>query len=599
VIAGLAFTTTKDTTLTAVGDTIKLRATGLAKTATGTVARALTGLAWSIKTLGATAFTAVGDSARLIAQANGADTVIVRHLYCLAGARCADTAIVRVAQVLTVAVATPSLAAWSLGDTVSSSVTLRDRRGFGQPGAFLTFVPKTAADSAVVKVTSLIGTSEATTGAMAVSRFVAAANGTAAIAVKAFTSGGVLLDTASLSVMVRQVAIRTAVLPLVASISDGDSIPLKAVAYDARSNAIGDATLAYNSIGTVMSGIWAIGSAPTTSTTTGVWVGVSGPALAASNVGAPAVPLAVDTAQIQSVPPYAAVAGSDSIARTVAASAKRAGGVPVSGAWVRFSATRGTTVPDSAQTSALGAVQTVWTPANRSGKAILTVIQRSGTTAPASVADSAGLILARRSVTVVAAPPSGAASSIRAADTVMTVGTTTTLTITALDRYGNAVNTVQPTDFNSIATTGSIGIWTCIANVCTATYTAAGVVGTATLSADFAGDVIGSAFDIRTVAGAPSAVLSTASIAAGPYIRNTGYTVTVSVKDTFGNAVTGALATDFTVTPTVGTFGAWVCIGGTCTATYTTPNAAAPAATITIQIGAVNVIGSPIVIAVP
>ena len=501
VIARLQLTTARDTTMTAIGDTLMVRASGYIKSGATTVARPLAGLTWSLRAHNATSILAVGDSARAIAVGNGVDTIIIGHPYCLAGARCADTAVVRVTQSLRVALASSTLKAWSVGDTVSTSATVKDRRGLGQAGTFLKFFPKAAADSAIVNVTPLFGLNQPASGSMAVSRFVAKANGTATVIVQAFNAANALIDTTSLTLVVRQLAVRSTVFPLVSTVTHGDSIPLRARVIDARGNLIADATVALMPVSGTLSGFWAIGQAPTSVATQRVWADVAGAALAANNTGAPAVMMARDTAAVQSLPSMSVVAGSDSAAKVVSATALTYGAATLANAWVRFIPSAGVTTADSALTNGSGIAQVTWTLPTTAGSYRFTALQRQGLVPPLTATDSAGLILARRTVLV--------------------------------------------------------------------------------------------------VADEPSAVMSAVSVVAGPYARATGYTITVNLKDAFGNPFGQATPTSFTATASVGSLGPFSCTGATCTATYTTPNAAAPGATISIQIGGVDLGGSPMAIIVP
>ncbi len=600
VISGIAFLTAKDTTITAIGDTIVVRATGYVKNGATTTSRPLLGLTWSVITAGASGITQSGDSAKLVAQTLGVDSLIIRHPYCLAGARCADTAVVRVTQSLKLALTSKALSAWSFGDTVFTSATVKDRRGLGQSGTYLKFTPRTAADSLVITTTALSGLNQPANGTMAVSKFIALKNGTAKVLVQAFNGENALFDTDSLTVTVRQVAARTTVFPLVASISHGDSIPLKAQARDARGTLIADATLTLTPVGGTLSGIWEVGTAATTAATSSVWAAVSGVALATNNTGAPAVVIAVDSAKISHLPIITAVAGSDSAKHTVNVTAKTFAGTVVSGAWVRFVGSSGVLTPDSALTGSLGTTSTLWTPSGVAGTYRFTAIQRSGTTAPATVADSAGLILARRTVRITSATAVAGTSTLASNDTLLAAGGTTTYTLTAKDTYGNAVASIVPADFVVTKKFGSFGTWTCSTNICSATYTAATTIKRDTIAATIGGTAtLGSPLYVTTKAAAPSATTTTASYPGGNIAQGNTTTITVTVKDVYSNPVLTAAITDFVATTTTGTFGTWTCANtGVCTALWLAPNATS-VPSLTIKIGGTNVSGSPFTINVP
>ena len=122
------------------------------------------------------------------------------------------------------------------------------------------------------------------------------------------------------------------------------------------------------------------------------------------------------------------------------------------------------------------------------------------------------------------------------------------------------------------------------------TYTLTGtrdVTGTSPL------DSIGVVVIKRRVVVVPDAANSSATISPLSVAGGAQATITVLVKDVFNNPVTTAVPGDIAVTPSVGTVNAGSCTNGVCSFTYTAP--AGPAtATITVKIGGVNVVGSPI-----
>ncbi len=568
VLARLQLTTARDTSVRSIGDTIVVRATGFVKSGATTVASPLSALSWTLRGTGATAMLAGGDSARVIALSNGVDTVIVAHPYCLAGARCADTALVRVSQVMRLALAAPTLSAWSFNDTVSTAATLKDLRGNGQIGTYLKFFPQAAADSAVVTVTALNGLSQPTNGSMAVSKLIAKANGIARVTVRAYSLADALIDTASISVTVRQIAVRTTVFPLQSSVTHGDSVPLRARAIDARGTVIADATVALTPVSGTLSGFWAIGSAPSAAATQHVWGDVAGVAAAANHAGAPAVTVARDTAAIQSLPAMTVVAGSDSVAKVVAVSVRTYAAVAVPSAWVRYVASGGVTTADSIQTGADGSGTVTWTAPTTVGTYRLTVLKREGAL-PVTAADSAGLILARRTVQVIAAAAHPTTSRVTPTDTLINAAGTTTLSLAAKDAYGNVTTTIVPADIVTTVLTGTIGAWTCASSTCTATYTAPITVGTDTVSVKLAAlHTLGSPFAIRAKPGAASLAISTISASAASIVANgtATSTLTVQLKDANGNNLT---ATGGTVTIVKTT-------GPTLTLTAVTDNADGP-----------------------
>jgi hypothetical protein len=71
----------------------------------------------------------------------------------------------------------------------------------------------------------------------------------------------------------------------------------------------------------------------------------------------------------------------------------------------------------------------------------------------------------------------------------------------------------------------------------------------------------------------------------------------VSVRDAFNNLVKTATSADFTAIPTRGALGAFSCTDGVCTATYTAPGTTG-GDTITVKIGASNVVNSPLTLTI-
>ena len=105
--------------------------------------------------------------------------------------KCADTAVVRVSQQVTLTLSQRAFAAWSVGDTLGPTITLADRRGNGLPGASIRLVPATVFDSGIVKVTLPIGVTNPVNGStMAVPKLVSVANGVARVAVLGIGADG-------------------------------------------------------------------------------------------------------------------------------------------------------------------------------------------------------------------------------------------------------------------------------------------------------------------------------------------------------------------------------------------------------------------------
>jgi len=96
-----------------------------------------------------------------------------------------------------------------------------------------------------------------------------------------------------------------------------------------------------------------------------------------------------------------------------------------------------------------------------------------------------------------------------------------------------------------------------------------------------------------------SALTSTVSITAQTVAVNGTLTLTITLKDRFGNLVTSALGNEFTLAAQAGggTFAAPTCSGGVCTVVYTAP-AAAGTDTISVKVFGVDIQNSPIPITI-
>jgi hypothetical protein len=473
VVGGVRITSSRDTALSAVNDTGVAVAAGLVRAGTILVPATKTGLRWVHRGTAASG-TGVGDTLRYVARANGVDTLVVSHDFCLMGARCADTALIRVNQQVKLALSARTFQSWSLGDTVGPTVSLVDRRGNGLPGASVRFVPATRADSGIVSVTAPVGITNPITGVMAAPRLAATANGTGKVRVLAVGPTGATVDVDSITDVVRQVARRVAVDPLRSQITEVDSLPARPIARDARGQMIADATLTPTVTGVLLANGFVYGVARGGPYTGKMWANLTGVADPAVNPGAPQVVFTTDTAQVAVTVADSAAAGAT--ARTFTALVFDATGQVAAGRWVRFLADAGLVVPDSALTDINGNVTVNWTPPNASGRHVLTGLLR-GATPPVTVADSAGLVVLRRSVFVNGGPPSPIFSTMAMSITTIPKSTTATLTVVVRDSFGNVVTGAVPTDIVVTVTTGAIGPVTCVQGTCSATYTAPGAPG--------------------------------------------------------------------------------------------------------------------------
>lgn len=500
VVGGVKILSTKDSTLTAVHDTALAIAAGMVKANGALVTRASTGLRW-IHLGQHVTVAGQGDTIRYVSQSNGRDTLIATNDFCLAGAKCADTVVARVAQVVSMTLSSRNFSAWSFGDSVGPTITLADRRGNGLPGASIRFVPATAADSALVKVSAPVGATDPATGAMAAPKLIASGNGSAKAYVNAIGSDGNPLGiTDSIFVVVRQVARRVAVEPLRALMTSNDSIPIRPVARDARGAPIADATISVAASTVALNGVWAKVPTPgaiTATTFATIAPTLTGIALPSQNPSAPQVDIVIDTAAFTLLKADTLTA-SDTATRPTSVVILDSAAVPAVGKVVNFQPTAGG-IFGSSSADANGTVSVVWVPPDTVGTITpsplgfytLTGI-RATALAPNTVADSAGLIVVRRSLLV--KPDTASTTKSTLAISTTTIANTTgtaTITVTLIDRFGNIVKTGAITDFTVTATGGttnggSIGAFTCTNGVCTATYTAPSATDTVTLHAKIA-----------------------------------------------------------------------------------------------------------------
>ncbi len=474
VVAGVRAASARDTTITALGDTAVVLGTGLVRstsTSGALVPRAGLGVQWTRVGAGAVQFAGpVGDSVRAVGQQGGTDTLVATHPFCLAGARCADTVLVHVAQRGSLGVNAPDFRAWSFGDSVVPTVVLQDARGHAVAGATLQAAPLTAADSAIVSVGApaaqlvqgaapsaapalravragarvaalraglaptplrmVVRSTAASTPAasftqaapVAVAPLVAQGNGTARVALRAVAADGTVLAVDTIAVVVRQIAAVVHVTPPQSLLTPGDSIPVRMEARDARGYVIADAAFVPAAAGVTVSAAGIVHVAPGAAAgTASVLAAVTGPANPAGYTAAPIQAPAQDTAWVRVRTPPAIVAG-DTTGTALDAPVFSPDGHPVAGAWVRFVVPAGRVTPDSAQTGSDGVAHAVWNLPTRAGSytasaVLLGIAQGAAGAGPtaggASASDSAGRIVLRRTLGV--QPGAAAALALAAA----------------------------------------------------------------------------------------------------------------------------------------------------------------------------------------
>ena len=485
VLGGVRVLTAHDSTLTAINDTAVAVAAGLVHVNGALVPKGGQGVRW-VHQGTHTAVVATGDTLRYVARSNGPDTLIATSDFCLAGAKCADTIVARVGQVLVLSLSTHTLRGWSFSDSLAPNITLADRRGSGLAGTTIRFLAATPADTSLVRITPPIGASDPTTGVMATPRLVTVKNGTARVTVQAIgTDGSTVVASDTITEIVRQVARVGNVEPLRAVLSAKDSIPVRAVARDARGAVIADATVSITSTsGLTFHDPWAGPNAAIGVATTGLFAStVTGMVLPDSNPLAPQVPVTLNISNISVLAADTVKAGTTQV--VVPLSLLDSMARPANGAVVTFATSFGA-VPPSLVLDANGQGNVIWVPPDSAASYTLTGV-RPSTPAPASVADSAGLIVLRRSVEVIASDPSATKSTVEITAVSIAANGTATITVKVKDRFGNIVKTAAPTDFTVTITRGAAGAFTCASGVCTSTYTAPATAGADSISVKIGG----------------------------------------------------------------------------------------------------------------
>ena len=442
-------------------------AAGLVRVNGALVPRPSEGIRW-VHLGSHTATVAKGDTLRYVAASNGRDTLIATSDFCLAGAKCADTVIARVSQTLTLGLSTHALRAWSFSDSLSPDVTLADKRGFGLAGTSIRFVPVSAADSVIVRVGPVVGAGNPGTGVMATPRLISTGNGTATVTVQALAPDGTtILASDVVSETVRQVANRANVEALRALMSATDSIPVKAVARDARGadhrRCHGQRRIQYRrhiprSVGRTERDRQRRRGGRAHADDHRHDASGQQPARAADSGGH------------QPLEHHGAEGGhregrsnaDDGFDHGVRLDRAAGAGAPIV-----FYTSLGT-LPATAVTDINGQAVVVWTPPDSAGYYTLTGI-RPASGALTTLADSTGRIVVRRSIRVIADPTQ---STVEVTAASIAANGTTTVTVKVRDVFGNLLKTAMPNDLTVTITRGAVGAFSCSLGVCTATYTA-------------------------------------------------------------------------------------------------------------------------------
>lgn len=574
VVGGVSILSAHDTTLTAINDTATAVAASVIKVSGANAYRAGQGVRW-VHLGNNVAVIGTADTIRYVARTPGVDTLIATHDYCLAGAQCADTLYARVVQTLRLSLSSKSFAMWSFADTVGPTVTLTDRRGTGNAQASVRLVPLAATDSARVQITAAsFGTTNGLTGVMATKRVVSISNGTARVAVIALNPSGTTAGTDTITCTVRQLAARTSVEPLVAQITETDTIPLKVTARDQRGFLIADATFTFDAgTGLAVTGGKLSVTTAGTSFAARVLANVTGDALYSNYANAPARMVAIDTANVTVLAALSYTADANR-AQNISLTLKTPGGGLLTNRWVRLLARSGGALSaDSVQTDASGTFAATWTPPTTSGRYYLTaIVLPSG--AYGAITDSSGLIVVRETATITAGAAAAATSTLAIDTTTFSAGDVTTVRVTVRDASGNLVLSAVPTDVTFSVSGGTLGAVTCANAVCSATFTAI-TAGIGSVDATIGGTSVASSPSGLTItAGAPT-TLYLATTPLSPLVQNSTFArqPLLQILDAYGNLVdtntfvVTASASDLVGVPTLG--GTKVVSSTSGTVTYT------------------------------
>ena len=263
--------------------------------------------------------------------------------------------------------------------------------------------------------------------------------------------------------IVRQVARYANVEALRALMPSVDSIPIRAVARDARGAVIGDATVSVlSNVGVSFHAPWAGPNAIVNAGTVAVVTPtIADIALPENNPLAPQVPVTINASNVTIVKVDTVKAGHTQIAVSLVAFDST--GLPALGAPVVFSTPFGL-VPATVVTDFNGQATTTWTPPDTAGYFTLTGVRTSPLTA---VPDSTGRIVIRRSARVIAADPDASKSTVEITATSIPVSGTATVTVKVRDIFNNLVKSALPTDFTVNVTNGSLSAFSCTDGVCT------------------------------------------------------------------------------------------------------------------------------------
>jgi hypothetical protein len=180
--------------------------------------------------------------------------------------------------------------------------------------------------------------------------------------------------------------------------------------------------------------------------------------------------VSVDESQITLLPPATVIAGATQVLISVVMLDSLA--QPAFNSTMIF-ASPFTTPPGPVAADGSGTINTIWTPRDSAGTYTLTGV-RSVATPLNTLADSAGKIAVRRTVTVMADIPNALKSTMSMSPVSILLSATATVTIRVNDQFGNPVKTATGASFVITSAAGAtLSPATCTQGVCTVTYTPA------------------------------------------------------------------------------------------------------------------------------
>jgi len=228
----------------------------------------------------------------------------------------------------------------------------------------------------------------------------------------------------------------------------------------------------------------------------------------------------------------------------------------------------------------------------------------AGTTSTLTVTVNGVIITTKPMVQVTAGGIGGTNSTVSFATATVAAGGTDLVTIAVKDTAGNPVSGLASSAFFFSLAGGSLGTFGTVTETgtkgtYTATFTATTAGTTSTLTTTVSGVTLATAPTVQVTAGAISGANSTVSFATGTVAAGGTDLVTVAVKDTAGNPVSGLASSSFAWSLSGGSAGTFGAVTETATAgTYTTTftgTTAGTTSTLTATVGGVTLATKPTV----